>query len=66
MHADYDAIKAASSSEIAQAIQNMRDDKVTLEPGYDGTYGKIDLLNREKPAKPKPKPKQRGISQFLQ
>ena len=64
MHADYEAIKAASSSEIAQAIQNMRDDKVTLEPGYDGTYGKIDLLNREKPARPKPK--QRGISQFLQ
>ena len=65
MDADYDAIKSVSGNEeIAQAIQNMRGEKVTLDPGYDGIYGKIDLLNRVKPSKPKPR--QKGISQFLQ
>ncbi|EQD34964.1 UvrD/REP helicase [mine drainage metagenome] len=63
MSANQEAISEASDVEIAQAIQNMRDDKVSIMPGYDGTYGKIDLLNREKPSKPKPK--QRGISQFM-
>jgi PHP family Zn ribbon phosphoesterase len=63
MSANQEAISEASDVEIAQAIQNMRDDKVSIMPGYDGTYGKIDLLNREKPSKPKPR--QRGISQFM-
>lgn len=64
MNADFNAIREVSGSEdIAQAIQNMRDEKVALEAGYDGVYGKIDLLNRIRPSKPKPK--QRNLSQFV-
>ena len=38
-------IKAASSDEIAQAIQNMRDDKVTLEPGIGRKTANTILIN---------------------
>ncbi|MCL5430083.1 MAG: endonuclease Q family protein [Candidatus Marsarchaeota archaeon] len=41
-------IAERSNEEIAQAIRNMRAGNITVVPGYDGVFGKIDLLNREK------------------
>lgn len=45
LHADIAAVeKTASDKNIALAIANVRDGKVTLKPGYDGVYGRVDLF----------------------
>ena len=49
MNVDLEAIKENSSEEIAQAVGNVRNNKITIIPGYAGVFGEIDLLNREKP-----------------
>ncbi|MGC8687383.1 MAG: endonuclease Q family protein [Candidatus Micrarchaeia archaeon] len=41
-------IAASTGSEVATAIDNIRKGNVHIEPGYDGVFGVIDLLNREK------------------
>ena len=43
-------IEERSNKDIAQAICNMRSGQINIVPGYDGVFGKIDLLNREKGA----------------
>jgi uncharacterized protein (TIGR00375 family) len=45
---DLEAIKENSSEEIAKAIENMRENKITIIPGYDGVFGEVELLNRKK------------------
>lgn len=44
MDADYENLKRASSSEIADGIIDVREGKVELTPGYDGEYGKIKII----------------------
>lgn len=46
--ASIDEITASSTPEIGEAIENMREKRVNVVPGYAGVFGKIDLLNREK------------------
>ncbi len=41
-------IERKSSKDIATAIQNVRDNRISIKPGYDGQYGVIDLLNRKR------------------
>ncbi len=41
LHASMQDIARCSNSEIALAIQAMREGKVTVEPGFDGEYGKV-------------------------
>ncbi len=45
---DLETIKESSSEDIAKAIGNVRDNKITVIPGYDGIFGEIELLNRKK------------------
>ncbi len=40
-------IRAVSGRTIANAIKNMRDGRVHVEPGYDGVYGKVSILFEE-------------------
>ncbi len=37
--------------ELGQAIRRIRDEEVNLIPGYDGIFGIVDIMNREKPKK---------------
>ncbi len=37
--------------ELGRAIRNIREEKVRIQPGYDGVFGVIDILGREKAEK---------------
>lgn len=38
-------LKSATTPEIAEGIQRVRDRKVSIEPGYDGEYGVVKIFN---------------------
>ncbi|MBI4123055.1 MAG: DNA helicase UvrD [Parcubacteria group bacterium] len=40
-------LQAATFPEIAQAIIQVREGKVSIEPGYDGEYGKISIVRQQ-------------------
>lgn len=48
--------------ELALAIENVREKKISITPGYDGVFGIVDLLNRERPKRNKGT--QKSISEF--
>ena len=45
--------KAASDPILAGAIDRMRKGKVSIEPGYDGIFGKVSIFGDKGPPKPK-------------
>jgi DNA helicase-2/ATP-dependent DNA helicase PcrA len=54
LKAPLESIAAATTNEnITRAIENMRTGKVVAQGGYDGIFGKIDVLGGEKIYKPK-------------
>ena len=40
-------LQTATVPEIAQAIMLVREGKVSIEPGYDGEYGKIQIFGKQ-------------------
>lgn len=48
INADLETIKENSNEEIAKAISNVRENKITIIPGYAGVFGELELLNRKR------------------
>ncbi len=49
---------------LAEAIENIREKRVNLVPGYDGVFGIVDMLNKMKNNGTKWKGKQSTINDF--
>ena len=41
-------IAQQSNEDVAQAVKNVRENKIHIKPGYAGVFGELDLLNRDK------------------
>ena len=48
MNLPYEKLASLSTPTIAQAIVNVRQDKITIEAGYDGVYGKVHFEQQKK------------------
>lgn len=46
---DVETLKHATLPEIAEGIKRVREGKVSIEPGYDGEYGKIEIFKEGEP-----------------
>ncbi|MBU3925818.1 endonuclease Q family protein [Patescibacteria group bacterium] len=42
-NSSYEEIANVANSKIAEAVKNVREGKVNINPGYDGEYGKISI-----------------------
>jgi PHP family Zn ribbon phosphoesterase len=40
---DYEEIRKASDSRIADRIMNVREGSVSVKPGYDGVFGEVTI-----------------------
>jgi len=61
--ASIDDIKGINE-EVAQAIDNVRNNRIKITPGYAGVYGKLDLLGREKTNRNTKAINQKSLSDF--
>ena len=42
-HAPFDVIEAAAGERVAEGVMRARTGQVTIDPGYDGVYGKVRI-----------------------
>ncbi|MEM0154287.1 MAG: endonuclease Q family protein [Methanothrix sp.] len=57
-------ISEIAGEDIAECIDNVRNDKITIKPGYSGVFGELDLLGRE-PKQKNVANKQKGMRDFF-
>lgn len=48
INADLEKIKENSTEDIASAVDNVRNNRITIIPGYAGVFGELELLNRKR------------------
>ncbi len=61
---DIEKIGELSNDLIADAIRNIRDETIRITPGYDGVFGKLDLIDNKGVGAVGRKKKQRSMSEF--
>ena len=44
---DYDEIEKIGGEKLRQAIKIVRDRKVSVDPGYDGVFGKVKIFKED-------------------
>lgn len=44
LNASYEDLKSAALPDIAEGIKRVREGKISVEPGYDGVYGKVKIF----------------------
>jgi PHP family Zn ribbon phosphoesterase len=49
---DISNIKQVGGDKVAQGIQKVREGNLTIDPGYDGEYGKVSIWNNEEIMQP--------------
>ena len=52
LKASAEDLKSATLSEIVEGIIRVREGKVSVEPGFDGVYGKVHILDKGESKKP--------------
>jgi uncharacterized protein (TIGR00375 family) len=52
INASFDALKEATREKVAQGVLRARQGEVTINPGYDGEFGKVRIFPEEKSAEP--------------
>ncbi|MEK9134721.1 MAG: endonuclease Q family protein [Patescibacteria group bacterium] len=52
LNASIKDLKSATLPEIAEGIIRVREGKISVEPGYDGVYGKVHIFSKGKQRKP--------------
>jgi uncharacterized protein (TIGR00375 family) len=51
LEGDLSRIAQFSDSRVAEGVKRVREGRITVEPGYDGEYGKIKIFGKEETAK---------------
>ena len=52
LNASIKDLKSATLPEIAEGIIRVREGKISVEPGYDGVYGKVRIFSKSEQKKP--------------
>lgn len=60
-----DKIRQVAGEDIAECIDNVRNERISIKPGYAGVYGEIDLLKSRAEHKEPYAVKQKSMSDFL-
>ncbi len=58
---DLSEIRTAAGERIAQAIERVRARNISIKPGYDGEYGKVEIWNKDEEAEKNGEKSQLGL-----
>ena len=65
LDSDPEALREVVEADLAEAIMRVRENRVKVAPGYDGVYGKIELLARSAGRAKKQGRTNVGLEQFI-
>ena len=54
-------IAMAAGEKLAEGIQRVRNNRLSIEPGFDNTYGKVQIWDKEEEKNTAPSEEQMGL-----